>query len=93
MKTFVKPALIGALLVCAVAPATAQQGGRANRDPATMFAKLDADKDGGVTKAEWVAAGQKENRFSRVDTDGSGTVSLEEAKAAAAAMAKRRSAS
>jgi Ca2+-binding EF-hand superfamily protein len=59
------------------------------------FAKLDADKDGKLSKDEFTSAAKPENkdkaakRFSKVDTDSDGYVSLDEFKAAAAKAKKK----
>ena len=56
-------------------------------DPAALVAALDTDKDGAISKAEWLAAGRREQRFTRIDANSDGKVTLEEIKAAIAAMA------
>ena len=65
-------------------------------DPAKAFAKIDANSDGSVTKAEFMASprGQKDpekaaNKFTKMDADANGSVSLDEFKASAAKKDKK----
>jgi len=54
--------------------------------PEKIIKAWDKNADGGVDKAEWVAAGRKEKRFAVADADGDGKVSLEELKSGMAKM-------
>ncbi len=75
---------IAATLLAVAAPAFAQEA----PDPAKMFAAMDTDKSGDVSKEEWIAAGRKEKQFSRIDANADGKVTLDELKAAIAARQK-----
>lgn len=55
--------------------------------PEKIHKAWDKNADGGIDKAEWVAAGRKEARFALADADGDGKITLEELKTA---MAKRK---
>ena len=64
-------------------------------DPAKAFAKIDANSDGSVTKAEFMASprGQKDpekaaNKYTKMDADANGSVSLDEFKASASKQGK-----
>jgi Ca2+-binding EF-hand superfamily protein len=64
-------------------------------DPATAFAKIDANSDGSMTKEEFVASprGQKDpekaaKKFTKMDADANGSVSLDEFKASASKQGK-----
>lgn len=48
-----------------------------------MFARFDANQDGVITEAEFLAKGGTAEGFRRVNTSGSGRVTLAEAKASA----------
>jgi Ca2+-binding EF-hand superfamily protein len=58
--------------------------------PAEIIKAWDKNADGGVDKAEWVAAGRPENRFAMVDTDKDGKISAEELTTAMARMRANR---
>ena len=60
--------------------------------PDKIHKAWDKNADGVVDKAEWVAAGRKEERFAKVDADGDGKVTVEELTAAMAKMKARRDA-
>ena len=78
-------------------PARAEEGAdKPKADPATAFAKIDANSDGSITKAEFVASprGQKDpekaaKKFTKMDADANGSVSLDEFKASAAKKDKK----
>lgn len=70
-------------------PTMAQQVPQ-SRDPAEIIKLMDTDKDGAISKEEWVAAGRREQRFALIDADGNGKVTAEELKAAMAAMQGRQ---
>jgi hypothetical protein len=55
--------------------------------PEKIHKAWDKNADGGIDKAEWVAAGRKEERFALADADADGKITLEELKTA---MAKRK---
>jgi len=57
--------------------------------PEKIHKKWDTNADGGIDKAEWIAAGRKEARFAKADADGDGKISLEELKAGMARMKAR----
>jgi hypothetical protein len=76
-----------ALAALMAAPALAQQGPPGGgRDPKARFEAADADKDGKLTKAEWTASIPEQfraninvdERWTAMDADKNGTVSLEE---------------
>jgi Ca2+-binding EF-hand superfamily protein len=77
-------------LVALVATPTIGQEALQSRDPAEIIKLLDTDKDTTISKEEWVAAGRREERFARIDADGNGKVTVEELKAAIAAMQGRQ---
>ena len=54
--------------------------------PEKIHKKWDKNADGGVDKAEWIAAGRKEARFAQADADGDGKITLDELKAGMARM-------
>lgn len=58
--------------------------------PETIHKAWDKNADGVVDKAEWVAAGRKEERFAMVDADGDGKVTVEELKTAMSKMRANR---
>ncbi len=60
--------------------------GPKHRGPGHMFAKLDTNKDGKITKAEAVRV--SDDHFARVDKNGDKVISQEEAKAFGEAMRK-----
>ena len=62
--------------------------GGAPMGPMAMFATLDADKDGKVTKDELLA--HRRDRAAAIDVNGDGQISLDEFTAAVAAMPGRR---
>ena len=58
--------------------------------PEKIHKKWDTNADGGIDKAEWVAAGRKEERFAKADADGDGKITLEELKTGMSKMKARR---
>ncbi len=58
--------------------------------PEKIHKAWDKNADGGIDKAEWVAAGRKEERFAKADADGDGKVTLDELKAGMSKMKARR---
>jgi Ca2+-binding EF-hand superfamily protein len=58
--------------------------------PEKIIKAWDKNADGGVDKAEWVAAGRKEARFALADADGDGKVTAEELKSGMAKMKAAR---
>ncbi len=66
----------------ATAPAVAQQGHGQQPDPGHAFVQnFDSDKDGKVSKAEFLQPA--EAQFDHMDRNGDGFISLDEARAAA----------
>lgn len=65
------------LAVAAALSATAAmaQGGM---DPATIFAQLDTDKNGSISKEEFAATGRPADRFDLMDADKDGKVTQAE---------------
>ena len=60
---------------------TGERGGRGGqRDPQQMFTRMDANKDGKLSKDE--LRGPMVDRFDTIDTNKDGSISLEELKAA-----------
>jgi Ca2+-binding EF-hand superfamily protein len=57
--------------------------------PEKIHKAWDKNADGGIDKAEWVAAGRKEERFAKADADGDGKVTLDELKAGMSKMKAR----
>lgn len=57
--------------------------------PEDMFKAWDKNADGVVDKAEWVAAGRKEERFAMVDANNDGKITVDELKTAMAKMKDR----
>lgn len=87
--------MLAALIVLAFASAHAQTpgalGGSEQRapapgasvsGPAAMFAAADTDKDGVVSRAEWIEAGRNEGRYARFDADADGKLTWDEVAAA-----------
>lgn len=78
-----------ALVVASVAtlPAADKAADKPKPTPEDMFAKMDADKDGKLTEAEFVgkkkddAAAKAIQAFKKLDKDSDGKVTLEEFKA------------
>lgn len=76
-------ALAGAGLSLAM-PATAQSDQSAPEKGREMFMKVDADKDGALSAAEWKAAGRRDRGFAMADADKDGKVTPDELRALAA---------
>lgn len=55
----------------------------------TALAAMDLDKNGDVSMSEWLAAGRREQGFTRVDTNADGKIVLSEISAAMAALQRR----
>lgn len=66
---------------------------RANADPddvvAGAMAKMDTDRSGGISKAEWTAAGRRDRGFGFADANGDGQVNAAELKVAMEKMQAR----
>jgi hypothetical protein len=79
-----------AVLAAVALPALAQPAdgappagaGAGPRDPAARFAAMDTNKDGTISKDEWVAAGRREQGFDRIDANHDGKITPEEMAAA-----------
>lgn len=88
MKTIL-PALLGASLLAAPVLAAPQSGGTVTKaeflaEADARFAKLDANKDGKISKDERPGDGERGGRMmGRLDTDGDGAVSQAEQRAQA----------
>jgi hypothetical protein len=76
--------IVAAALAAFAAPASAQ-----GFDPAAVFKQFDADNDGGISKAEWTAAGRPAERFDAVDADKDGKISQAELTASIQRMMQR----
>jgi len=57
-------------------------------DPATAVKEMDANKDGVVSKEEWVATNHRAEAFDGIDTNKDGKLTVEEITAARARMAQ-----
>ncbi len=82
MRTLILAA--GALLATAGAAAAQMPS------PAEIVVRWDTDKDGAVSKAEWVAAGRPAERFDLIDADKDGKITAAELEAAFKAMQQQR---
>jgi Tfp pilus assembly protein FimT len=85
MRRTIIAAALASLTTLAASAAMAQMPA-----PAEIIKAWDKNADGGVDKAEWVAAGRPENRFAMVDTDKDGKISAEELTTAMARMRANR---
>jgi Ca2+-binding EF-hand superfamily protein len=79
--------LAAAAIVCITPDVVCAQGGKPKGDPEQTFKRRDADGDGFLTEAEFVAAAKDEERkskmkkrFAKIDVNGDGKLSLEEFK-------------
>lgn len=54
--------------------------------PGEIMSMMDTDKDGGISKGEWSAAGRPTERFDLIDRNKDGKITLPELEAAMAAM-------
>ncbi len=68
--------VVGMPVAAQEAPASGQHEGMAAR-----FAAMDADHDGKLSKAEWLAGGRKERGFDMMDADHDGFLTMDELKA------------
>jgi hypothetical protein len=57
--------------------------------PEKIHKAWDKNADGGIDKAEWIAAGRKEERFVAADIDGDGKITLDELKTGMSKMKAR----
>ena len=81
--------LIGAGSAAAQTPAPAPAPGGAMPPAADVIKQWDTNKDGTVSKDEWVAAGRPAERFDMVDANKDGKITAEELATAMAAMRQR----
>jgi Ca2+-binding EF-hand superfamily protein len=68
LSLYLAPIAMGATLVCACAPMRAQR----HADPMKSIEAADVNKDGVVTRAEFLA--QREKTFARLDRNGDGFI-------------------
>jgi EF hand len=99
MRFIVLTATAAALLIGAgsavaqqPAPSAPAPGAPATPMPsaADVMKMWDTNKDGTISKDEWVAAGRPAERFDAVDTNKDGKISADELSAAMAAMRQRQ---
>ena len=83
MRLLVLAAAATALLAAAGAAAAQQQQMPSAAD---IIKQWDTNKDGTVSKDEWVAAGRPPERFDMVDANKDGKITADELAAAMAAM-------
>lgn len=81
---------IAALALASAAALSAGSALAQMPSPETIHKTWDKNADGVVDKAEWVAAGRKEERFALVDADGDGKITVEELTTAMSKMKARR---
>lgn len=82
-------ALVATAAIACITPDLAfAQGRKPKGDPEQTFKRRDADRDGFLTEAEFVAAAKDEDqkskmkkRFAKIDVNGDGKLSLDEFKA------------
>lgn len=79
-----------ALALASLAALTAGSAMAQMPSPEKIHKAWDKNADGVVDKAEWVAAGRKEERFAKVDADGDGKITVDELTTAMAKMKARR---
>lgn len=79
--------ILAAAAALSASAATAQGG----MDPATIFAQLDTDKNGSMSKEEYAATGRPADRFDLMDADKDGKVTLPEFTAYLEKMMQQRS--
>ena len=92
------PAAAAAVLLIAAGSAAAQQPappppaapGTPMPSAADVLKMWDTNKDGTISKDEWVAAGRPAERFDAVDTNKDGKISSDELSTAMAAMRQRQ---
>jgi hypothetical protein len=93
MKALISAVALLALPALALAQPPGGGAGGPPRGPQTpeqieaQFKQMDTNKDGVVTKDEWLAAGRREQGFARFDQKGDGKITLDEMKAVAAQFA------
>jgi Ca2+-binding EF-hand superfamily protein len=75
-----------AVLALSAPAAMAEHGG--DHKGGRMLEKLDADKDGSISKAEFMT--EAEQRFAEIDKDSSGSITKEEVEAKAAEWKAKR---
>jgi Ca2+-binding EF-hand superfamily protein len=81
---------IAALALASAAALSAGSALAQMPSPDKIHKAWDKNADGVVDKAEWVAAGRKEERFAMVDADGDGKITVEELTTAMSKMKARR---
>ena len=74
----------------AAAAQTASDTPRRTPDPARIVARLDTDRDGKISRAEWTSAGRNERGFSRGDADADGFLTVAEFRALMERVAEGR---
>ena len=73
-----------------VALAAGQQLRRRAVAGAALFAQADTNKDGALSKEEWLAAGRQERGFAFMDADTDGKLTAEELRAGRERLEQRR---
>jgi hypothetical protein len=82
--------LAAASLTAAASPALAAGPSGPMPDPATAVREMDANKDGGVSKQEWVDTDHRAEAFDAIDSNKDGKLTVAEITAARARMTPTR---
>ncbi len=93
MNTLYKTAILSALALVVATPTFAgdhKDKKHHDRDPAKMVEKLDTDKNGTLSKVEFMA--KPEQMFEKMDSDKNGELTVEEFKKAHEKMKEMRKA-
>ncbi len=83
---------IAALALASAAALSAGSALAQMPSPEKIHKAWDKNADGGIDKAEWIAAGRKEARFAQADADGDGKITLDELKTGMSKMKSRQGA-
>ncbi|MCG2839828.1 EF-hand domain-containing protein [Sandaracinobacter sp. RS1-74] len=78
------PALVVALPLSAQTPPSSQMpaAAKGGAQPGRFWEAVDANKDGVITREEWIAAGRNPDGFAMMDLNKDGKVTREEGRAA-----------